>query len=479
MKKLVIVLFSLVLYQAQGQQSAEKWSLERCINYALEQNLQIQNAGLSLETAEIGLNQARLNRLPNITAGGSAGNRYGRSIDPTTNLFVDTRVGNIGFQAGSNVVLFQGGQINNAINQNKAAVLAAQNNMEAAEFTVATNVATTYLNVLFAKAQLENAQFQVENTGRQLQQTSRLVDAGALPLANKLDIEAQYANDELAVVNAENQLAISLLNLKQAMLLDASVPLDIEEPEIDLDAMQLNLANPGEVFRVAVTNQPSVRAAEFNYQAAEFGLKSAKGTLYPTLSVGYSAFTNYSDIRDQAFRPDGTFTTVLAPIGFVGTTGDVVVREQQIPGGETISYTPSRQFRDNISQSLNLSLNIPVFNRFQARNNVARAKVQLRQAEIQTLEAKQTLRQSIETAYTSAVAASKTYQANTKRVASLEEAFRAAEARFNAGAVNAVEYQVATNNLFQARNELIRAKYEFIFRTKLLEFFMGKPLTLK
>jgi outer membrane protein len=305
------------------------------------------------------------------------------------------------------------------------------------------------------------------------------VEAGALPLANRLDIEAQFANDELAVVNAENQLTISLLNLKQVMLLDASVPLDIEEPSIDLNAMQLNLANPGEVFRVAVTNQPSIRAAEFNYQAAEFGLKSAKGSLYPTLAVGYSAFTNYSDIRDQAFRPDGTFTTVLAPIGFVGSTGDVVVRQQQIPGGETISYTPSRQFRDNVSQSLNLSLNIPVFNRFQSRNAVARAKVQLRQAEIQTLEAKQTLRQSIETAYTSAIAASKSYQANTKRVAALEESFRAAEARFNAGAVNAVDYQVATNNLFQARNELIRAKYEFIFRTKLLEFFMGKPLTLK
>jgi len=479
MKKFTLILLLLctgpLLF---AQDFSRQWSLEECVQYALRQNLQIKNSSFNLENAQIGLDQARLNRLPNITAGASAGNRYGRSIDPTTNLFVDTRVGNINMQAGSNVILFQGGQLTNAINQNKMQVLAAQNNMEAVEFQVSTTVATNYLNVLFAKAQLENAEIQLRITQDQLEQTIKQVNAGALPVANRLDLEAQLANDELALVTAENQLTIALLGLKQIMLLEADVPLDIVEPQIDLDALQINLMNPGEVYKVAETNQPGVRSADFNLQAAEYGIRSARGALYPTLLLGYNAFTKYSDVRGFTFVPDGTFSTVLAPVGFVSTTGDVVVREQQIPGGEMINYVPARQFRDNISQSLNLSLNVPVFNRFVSRNNLARAKIQKEQAEIQSLEARQTLRQSIESAYTDAVAASKAYQANLRRVSSLEEAFRATESRLNAGGANPVEYQIASNNLFRARNDLIRAKYEFIFRTKLLEFFMGKPLTL-
>lgn len=476
----ILLLIALSLSSSAFTQTTPKvWSLEECIRYALEQNLQIQTAGLNVESSEIGYDQARLNRLPNITAGGSSGFRFGRSIDPTTNLFVDTRVGTINFQTGSNLLLFQGGQINNNITQSKYQLLAAQAGMENIEFQVSTNVATNYLNVLFAKAQLENARIQIEITGNQLDQTNKLVEAGSLPYASKLDIEAQYANDELSLVNAENSLAIALLGLKQIMLLDASYDLQVEEPQIDVEALQISLTSPSIIYEVAETNQPGVRSADFNFLSSQYAVKSARGALYPTLLLGYSAFTNYSDVRGQTFRPDGTFTTALVPVGFVGSTGEVVLREQIIPGGETINYVPARQFNDNLSQSLNLSLNVPVFNRLQNRNNLERAKIEARRAEIQTKEVRQQLRQTIESAFTDAVAASKAYQANLKRLSSLEEAFRAAENRFNAGAANAVDYQIATNNLFRARNDLVRAKYELIFRTKLLEFFMGKPLTLK
>ncbi len=280
------------------------------------------------------------------------------------------------------------------------------------------------------------------------------------------------------MVNAENQLAIAFLGLKQSLLIPASEPFDIVEPIIDIEALQISIADPDVVYGISSATQPSIKAAEMNLLAAEYGVKSAKGASLPTIGIGYAAFTNYSDIRNQVFRPDGTFQTVATPVGYVGSTRETVFRDQQIPGGEIQGYTVGGQFRDNISQSLNLQLNIPVFNRFNVRNNISRAKIEKRRAEVQTNQAEQTLRQTIEAAFTDASAASKSYQANTRRLSSLEEAFRAAESRFNQGAVNAVDYQVASNNLIRARIDLLRAKYELIFRTKVLDFYMGKPLSL-
>jgi outer membrane protein len=309
--------------------------------------------------------------------------RYGRSIDPTTNLFVDTRVGTVNFQAGSNVILFQGRQLANNIKQSQSSLQASQYNLQDSEFNVAVDVASQYLNVLFAKAQLENAQLQVSITGDQLERTKRLVAAGAAPLANQLDIEAQFASDELGVVNAENQLAIATLGLKQSLLLPANEPFEIEDPIIDIEQLQISLADPEVVYNISSAMQPGIKAAEMNQLAADYGVKSAKGAHLPTVSVGFSAFTNYSDIRDQVFRPDGTFQTVSTPIGYLGSTGETVFRDQQVPGGEIQTYTPAGQFKDNLSQSLNLQVSIPIFNRFNVRNNVSRAKIEKQRAEIQ------------------------------------------------------------------------------------------------
>ena len=478
LKKILSVALVLVTYSAYSQTSTKVWTLAEAIEYAKEQNLQIQNAQLNVESAEIGFSQAKSNLLPNLNAGGGGSYRFGRSIDPTTNLFVDTQVGNLSLNANGGVTLFQGRQLANNIKQSQSSLQASQYNLADSEFNVAVNVASQYLNVLFAKAQLQTAELQVSITGEQLDRTKRLVAAGAAPLANQLDIEAQFASDELAVVNAENQLAIATLTLKQSLLLPVGEPFEIEEPEIDIEALQISLADPEVVYNVSSATQPSIKAAEMNLLAAEYGVKSAKGAYLPTVNLGFSAFSNYSDIRDQVFRPDGTFSTVSTPVGYVGSTGETVFRDQQVPGGETQAYTVAGQFRDNLSQSLNLNISIPIFNRFSVRNNVSRAKIEKQRAEIQTNQAKQTLRQTIESAYTDALAASKSYQANTRRLSSLEEAFRAAESRFNQGAANAVDYQVATNNLIRARIDLLRAKYELIFRTKVLDFYMGKPLSL-
>ncbi len=196
LKKLLSIALILFGYSAYSQTSTKVWTLAECVQYAKEQNLQIQNAQLNVESAEIGYSQAKANLLPSITAGGGGGYRFGRSIDPVSNLFVDTQVGNMSLNVGSNVTLFQGRQLVNNIKQSQSNLQASQYSLQDTEFTISVNVASQYLNVLFAKAQLENTQLQVKITGEQLARTKRLVEAGAAPLANQLDIDAQFASDE-------------------------------------------------------------------------------------------------------------------------------------------------------------------------------------------------------------------------------------------------------------------------------------------
>jgi outer membrane protein len=472
------LLIALLLANIAVHAQTKVWSLDECIAYAKEQNLRVKSAKLNVESAEVGLLQSQAALLPTLNTGGSSGFRWGRSIDPTTNLFVDTRVGTVNLQGGSNLTVFAGRQLVNSIRQNETNVQASQFSMANTEFEVSVTVASQYLNVLFNQAQLENAKYQLEITTDQLERTRKLVSAGALAMINQLDLEAQQASDELAVVTAENGLSIALLGLKQSMQLPASELLEILVPAIDIGRVQLNLSSPDQIYNVAERDQPGIKAADLNLKAAEYGVRVARGAYMPTFTMGFSFFTNYSDIRDQIFRPDGTVVTVPTPIGYVGGTNQTVFVDRQVAGGEVRTYTMGNQLQDNISKSLSGNLQIPIFNGLRTRTGVQRAVIQEKQAEIQTQDARNQLRQTIESAYNDALAASKTYQASLRRVQSLEESFRATEQRFNLGLSNSVEYQVATNNLFRAKNDLLRAQYDLLFRSTVLDFYMGKPLSL-
>lgn len=476
---LLLGLFFGLESMAQDNENVKNWTLQECIDQAWEKNLTLQLSKLTVQDQEVNLRQARADRYPTLNAGGNYGFNWGRGIDPTTNQFISQRVGFTGFSAGSNVTLFAGFQRQNAVKQGMIDLDASKNDMENARNDIALNVASLYLNVIFNKELLTNNLAQLASTRQQLERTRVMVNAGSLPISNLLDLQSQLATNEANVINAENNLNLSLLDLKQALLIQAGEPFDVVVPEIDVDNEAIVGLDVEEVYRGALAIQPDIKSADLNIESAYKGEEIAKGGLYPRLTLNGNIGSNYSDAVDNERNiVDGT-RDVIVPIGFVEGTEQVVLTEREVPNvvGTDNNYSVREQFDDNLNQSLSLQLNIPIFNGLATRSDIQRSKIQKQRAEINARQVRQTLRQVIEQAYYDAVAASKNYEAALKQVESLEESFRVASQQYNLGVINFVDYQVAENNLFQARSDLVRNKYDYIFRIKILDFYQGKPLT--
>jgi outer membrane protein len=418
--------------------------LETCIEVALENNLTLMRSRANLGIAEATLIGDQGQRIPTLSTGASSGYRWGRSINPVTNLFENNRIGNVNLFGNSNVTLFAGQQITNTIKQSKTNIEFEKYNVETTENNITLNVINLFINVVFAKEQLKIAQNQLSTTKEQMTITTKLVDAGSLPLANKLDIQAQNATNELEVINASNTLRIAKLNLSQALAIPFNNELDVYTPELEPEDYLLTQKDTEEIYEISRELMPQVKAADLGVLSAEYGERVAKGGYMPTLGMGVSAFSNYID------QPN-----------FLGVRPEF-----------------GTQIRDNFSNSANLQLNIPILSNMRNRSNVQRARLQKRLSEIQEWETNLQLRQDIESAYTDAYAARQSYQASLVRVASLEEAFRIAKQRFDAGAINFADYQLGQNNFFNAQADLITAKYTYIFRVKVLDFYLGNPLIL-
>ena len=460
---------------AQVDSTAKKWTLRELVDHAISNNLTVKRSSYDVETSSINFRQSKAVMLPSLNASGSQGYNWGRTIDPTTNIFTENRVESANLSANASLLLWNGFRLFYSMKQNEASLDAANEDLIKARNDVILNVITLYLNVVFNKELLAVGQFQVKSTQEQLERTKKLSQAGSVPLADVLDLEAQLATNELNVIQRENNLNLSLLQLKQALQLPASTSMDVELPQIDLraEAEQVIGKSSEEIFEIATMSMPEIKAAELRKKSAAYFLKSTKGSLYPRLSFNGSFSTVYSDQRTQV-DADGPITVQTVPVGYVGTTLDPVVRDVSIPTTYVPSYTD--QFQDNRGRSLGFTLQVPIFNGLQTRSAVQRAAINKELADITLIETKNNLRQIVETAYNNANAAIKTYQSTDKQVKARDEAFRMTKQRYNLGAINFVDYQVAENNLFQAQSDLLRAKYDFIFRKKILDFYQGLPL---
>lgn len=296
-----------------------------------------------------------------------------------------------------------------------------------------------------------------------------------MPIGNVLDLEAQLATNELNAVQRENAYNLSLLQLKQALQLPASTPMEIEVPELGLDDEALAETSE-QIYDIARQNMPEIKAAVFRVESSNYALKAARGNLFPRLSLNGSAFTNYSS---AAVIRQNTLSVDNPVIGFIDGNPSQTVRSIQtgIPTGGSLVEKPfGDQFSDNISRAASISLQIPVLNGFSARASLQRSKVTADQARVNLTDAENRLRQAIETAYNDATAATKTYNSSARAVKAREEAFRMTKQRYDAGATNYVDYQVSENNLFAAKSDLVRAKYDLIFKKKVLDFYQGKPI---
>ncbi len=437
---------------------------------ALENNLNMKRGRLSLENAEINVSQSRASVLPTANVSAGFNNNWGRSIDPTTNDFIAQRITSTGFSGNTGMTLFNGLRQYNTIRQSNMNLNAAEMDLEAAQNDLVLNVASAYLNVIQNRELVQNAQYQIQSTQEQLDRTEKLVASGALPITNELELRSQVASDELNLINQETALEFAYLSLKQIMLIPSDEELDIVVPNVDAIIGDLPTLSSDGFYQVALGNQPQIKSADLGVQSANLGVQISSGARYPTLGVGGGFSTNYSTAFQQ-FQTTGTQTQ---QVGFTSGGDDVFVIN---PTGELIDVDFGDQIDQNLSYFLGIQLNIPIFNGLITESDIQRSKINLQQAEITSIEQRNLLRQDIENAYTNAVTSQKAYEASVRRVEAVEETFRAVENQYNLGAVNFTDYQVASNNLFGARTDLVRNKYSYAFSLKILEFYQGNQIT--
>jgi outer membrane protein len=453
----------------------KKWTLEECINHAVEQNISVKRTEMNLESTSINLTQSKYSRLPSVNANASNTYNFGQTIDPFTNQFATNTVRSNSFFLNAQVTVFNGFQTLNTIKANQTELQAAESDLQKMKNDISLNVANIYLQILFNKELLRNAESQLEVTRIQSQRIEKLVAAGSQPQGAQFDIDAQLAQEELNRINAKNQLDLSLLNLRQLLLIETAEDFEVIEPTIDNIDQGKVLSTPGAIYENSLTIMPEIKSSEYRLVAAEQSLRASRGAYSPRISLNGSYGTGYSgvsqeivDVEYLGLQPTGAFVE--------GTNTQIVAPSNRT----TFQDKPfNDQLRDNVNSSIGISLSVPILNGLNARSNVSRSKVQFNQAELALTESKLQLRQQIESAYLDATSASKKYESASASVKALTESFMYTQERFNVGLLNSFDFSNEKNRLIQSQSNLLQAKYEYIFKTQVLEFYQGKTISLK
>jgi len=467
----VLTCFIFVLSSAAfSQQPSKTWTLKQCIDYALENNIRIKQNKLNIQLAEESLLQSKAAALPNLNGNAFHNYNFGRTIDPFTNEFATERVLSNSFSFSSNVTLFNGFQTVNTIKQSRLDFLASKYDVDKTSNDISLAIANNYLQILFSEELVGIARNQLGIIKQQLNRTKILVEAGSLAKGSLLDIEAQAAMDELQLVNAENQLELSYLSLIQLLDLDSINDFEIAKPDIDIPNESILNGTPGQIYLAALSVQPQIKSAEYRVESSIKGLSVAKGGKSPRLTVGGSFGTGYSDARKSI---TDTLSAFVVPIGYTQSGEDVLAPFYDF-NFETTPF--NQQIDDNINQSFGFNLTIPIFNGLQTKTSIGRAKIAVKNAQYELQLQKNQLNKDIRQAYADARAALKKHQATAKTVSALQEAFNYTEQRFDIGMVTSVEYNDAKNKLMKAKSDLLQAKYDYVFKTKMLNFYQGKSL---
>lgn len=472
-KLLILIAGFLIIFQ-QVTFSQGAWNLEKCITYALDKNINIKQQELYTQGYEVNRLQSILNLLPTFNASGAYSGSYGRALDQTTYQFTNNQtVKSLNASLSSNLVLFNGLQKVNTIRQNQFYLLASLKDLEKLKNDISLNVAAAYLQILFNLELVQVAKNQVGVTQLQVDRTSKLVDAGSLPMGNLLEIQSQQASEELQLINYQNQLDISYLTLSQILELDSVGTLRIETPDFSKVGEEDINSNVNQIFQEALLNLPQVKSSEYKLKANEVGLAIARGGMSPRVFVSGSYGSGYSDIRKQ--------TTSVVPteeaIGYTkGAYASTVYTMYPVP--TLAEYPLKMQMKDNASTTLTVGLSIPIFNGWMVRSNISNAKINVINSQYVVDITRKQLYKDIQQAFADATAALKKYRSTDKALAAITLSYKYTEQKFEVGLVNTVDYYTAKNQLAKTQSDLLQAKYDYIFRSRILDFYAGKPLKL-
>lgn len=481
-------LFFISLLSSAGvfAQSSGNWTLERAVEHALTNNLQVRQLDNVAEISSLQLQRSKANRLPTVSASSNVGAQLGRTIDPTTNTFEQQTIGFQGYNLQAGIGIYNGGAVRNGIRQAEMDLAAARLDSKVTSNNIGLQVANSYLSIVLFKEQLKNAEAQFDLTEEQLANTDRLIKAGALPAAQRFDLLAQQAAARRSVVELENQVITATLGLKILLELDYNAPFDVATPEMELSEEQLfGGYDLEEVFLAARNAQPTIAAAELRRESADVGEVLAKSQYLPTVSLFGSISSNFSTAAKDFENPIGgqipefEFGNPL-PVQINGE--DALLADLVAVGGEAPTFNTLGYFTQldrNFGQSVGAQVSIPIYSQGRKKIDIQNARLQSANAQLQVAQAQNNLRNDVQLALNNLRAAQQTYRAAEVSQEASQQAYDNAQRRFKAGTANSFDLVTATNQLDQARTEFIRTKYQLIFNRQVIRFYLGQGFSLE
>lgn len=451
LRSYVLITASALLIFGINLTAQKLWTLEECIDYAFENNIQIKQSTLSVASADKDVLQSKLELAPSFNANTSHSFGWGRSFDESANRYASNNTQQSYFSVNSQVTLFNGFQLINNIRQKQFDYLAEKYNSDKIRNDMSLNVAAAYLRILFTIELENNAQRQVDISREQIERTKKQVEAGAVAKGMLYDIEAQAASDEANLVSAKNNVMLAYLDLMQLLDLESNSDFDIDKPNLEIVGTP-TLLPADMIYNKSVMIMPEIKSAEYRVESADKGLSIVKGMRSPRLFANGSFGTNYSDQLMRSYIP--------------GQPG----YNEMIPFGD--------QFKENRNGTLSFGLSIPIFNSYQVTTNIKKSKIYVEAVNLELESEKLLLRKNIESAYADAIAAYQTFVSRQKSVESFNESFKYTQEKFNVGMVNSTDFNVVKIQLANAESDLSSSKFDYIFKTKILDFYLGKSLSL-
>ena len=444
MKRIILLLSVVMCCAFSGWAQRTPWTFQQCLDTALKRNISVNQSRLSNELNKISLEQTRANRIPSISAGVSEALNIGKNVDATTNQFVIGTFNSGSYSVNASYNLFNGLQNNNTIKQYKLNIQAGNFDIENAKNAVILSVTTGYLQMLQQYEILKTADNQMLADSAQVERTQKMLNVGKMAEGDLLQIQSQLATDYLKLVNAQNQLDIARVTLMQLMQIPVIDSFDVEVPKFAEPSLLL-LLSKDEVYQKSLEAMPQIHSASFRTTSSQMAIKIATGARWPRLTLSAGLSSNYASSRKQG------------------------ILQEDYP-----FYT---QVWDNVGQSVNLGLSIPIFSNRSLQSGIERAKINSKTAELNELNTRQTLRMNIEQTYTGLKAAAKNFAASKIQLSSTERTFKNAEKKFNVGVMSATDYLIQQNTFVSSLSNSIQAKYNFIFQDKILDFYQGKTIT--
>ncbi|WP_207492223.1 TolC family protein [Aridibaculum aurantiacum] len=472
-----IFLSTLLLLITLATSAQQKWSIRQCIEYASNNNITVKQALAQAKLSQVSYQQARMSRLPTLNGNISANYQHGLNENPTTGTLEssDFIAGNIGLQTQYNI--FNWGARKHNIAANELFAKADAVGVGRAKNDISLLVANAFLQVMLRREQIRVNEVQLEQTRAQLSNTRKLVNAGSQPELNAIQIEAQLVRDSALLLQTRALEKQALITLQSYLNIDLATPFDIEAPPVEtIPVESLAALQPEDVYAVAVTTQPVQLMTGMRIQASEMQAKSARASMYPTITAFGSLNTRFVDagvptlIGIQPNQPTGAVV-----VDGSGNTYNVLAPKAVF---ETRPIALHRQLNTNFGQAIGLSLNFPIFNQWSTRSQWERAKVNVQQAQLQDEQEKLTLKSNIYSAYQDAFASLQIYNASLRNVEASERAFNISQKRLDVGLLGTLDYLITQGNLNRARIEAVSNRYDYIFKLKVLEFYKGMGVQL-